>query len=196
MSVKNEINTSSITEYIERYNWKGVGTHDNPILIEDNDDLPQYLLFKTGEKYIEIKDIDIGGIIFEKCQNIILEDSILSLVKLKSCKDIIIKDNLIRDIKIILGANISIENNRFHTFFNIRLFTIIMFMLASISALMFFLSYIEILYFLRESAFILLVVSAVLFFIDIKEKKNTIFLSKKYRNNEFVKLEKLSKIRK
>ena len=55
---------------------------------------------------------------------------------------------------------------------------------------LFFLSYIEILYFLREVSFPVLVVCAILFFLDIKTKRNKILMSKKFRNNEFIDLKK------
>jgi len=181
---------SPIDKQVMKYGWKGDGTKENPIIIDNDEVLPQNILFRTENLCIQIKNIDIGILIFERCQNITIEDSILSIIKVKSCNNIIIKDNLIRDMKIFFSEDLIIENNRLYSFSNIRFFTILMFIFASISGVVFFLSYIELLYFLRELAFSVLALCAVLFFLDIKEKRNKILIGKKFRNNEFIKLER------
>lgn len=190
MAATNIIAKSTIDKQVIEYGWKGNGTKENPIIIENDEALPQNIVFRTENLYIKMKNIDIGILIFERCQNIIIEDSILSIIKVKSCNNIIIKDNLIRDIKIFFSEDLIIENNRLYSFSNIRFFTILMFIFASISGIVFFLSYIEILYFLRELAFSVLVLCAVLFFLDIKEKKTKYLMGKKFRNNEFIVLKK------
>jgi hypothetical protein len=180
----------TIDKDVIKYDWKGDGTKENPIIIDKDERLPQNIIFKTEDLHIQLKNIDIGVIVFERCQNIILEDSILSIVRLKSCNGIILRDNLIKEIKILFSEDLIIENNRFYYFSNIRLFTILMFIFASISGLLFFLSYIELLFFLRELTFPVLVLCAVLFFLDIKRKRNKILIGKKFRNNEFIELKK------
>jgi len=190
LAATNVIAKITIDKHVIKYDWKGEGTKKNPIIIDNDEALPQNIVFRTEDLYIQLKNIDIGEIIFERCQNVIIEDSILSIIKLKSCNNIIIRNNLIRDIKIFFSEDLIIENNRFYSFSNIRLFTILMFIFASISGLVFFLSYIELLYFLRELAFSVLILCAVLFFLDIREKRNKIFLGKRFRNNEFIDLKK------
>ncbi len=190
MTISNIIEKNTIDKHIKEFGWKGDGTNENPIIIDSDDVLPQSLLFQTDDLHIQLKNIDIGIIIFENCQNIMLEDSIISIVRLKSCKNIVIKDNLIKAIKISFSENLMIENNRIYTFSNIRRFTLLMLISVAISGALFFLSYIEFFYFLREITFIILVLCAVLFLLDIIEKRNKIFISKKYRNNEFIKLER------
>ena len=190
MTISNIIEKNTIDKHIEDYKWKGDGTNENPIIIDSDDVLPQSLLFQTDDLHIQIKNIDLGELVFEECQNIILEDSIISIVKLKSCKNVIIRDNSIITMKILFGEDLSIINNRIYGFSHIRRFTILMFISALISGSLIFLSYIEFFYFLREPAFLFLVLCAGLFLLDIIEKKNKIFVSKKYRNNEFINLEK------
>ncbi len=190
MAATNIIAKITIDTHVVKYEWKGDGTKENPIIIDNDEVLPQNIVFRTEDLHIQLKNIDIGIIVFERCQNIILEDSILSIVKLKSCNNIILRDNLIKDIKILFSEDLIIENNRFYSFSNIRIFTILMFIFASISGVVFFLSYIELLYFLRELTFPVLILCAVLFFLDIKEKRNNILISKRFRNNEFIKLER------
>jgi len=97
---------------------------------------------------------------------------------------------LIKDLKILFSEDLIIENNRLYSFSNIRLFTILMLIFASISGGIFFLSYIEFLFFLRELAFPVLIICAVLFFLDLKKKRNKILIGKKFRNNEFIELKK------
>jgi len=184
------IEKSTIDKYVIKYDWTGDGNKENPIIIDNDELLPQNIIFRTEDLHIQLKNIDISGIIFERCQNIILEDSILSIVKLKSCNKIILRENLIKDIKIFFSDDLIIENNRFYSFSNIRFFTILMFIIASISGVIFFLSYIEILYFIREFAFSVLALCAVLFFLEIKEKRTKFLIAKKYRNNEFIELKK------
>jgi len=65
-----------------------------------------------------------------------------------------------------------------------------MFIFASIAGGVFFLSYIELLYFLREVTFPVLTICAILFFLDMKTKRNKSLISKKFKNNEFIKLER------
>ena len=181
---------STIDNHTAKYNWRGEGTKENPIIVDKDENLPQNIIFRTEDLYIQLKNIDIGLIVFERCQNIILEDSILSIVKLKSCNNIVIRDNLIKDIKLFFSEDLIIENNRFYSFSNIRLFTILMFIFASTSGIIFFLSYIEFLYFLRELTFPVLILCAVLFFFDLKKKTNKILIGKRFRNNEFITLKK------
>ncbi len=181
---------STIDKNSMQYNWKGDGTKENPIIIDKDDNLPQNMIFRTEDMHLQIKNIDIGLLVFERCQNIILEESILSIVKLKTCSNIIIRENLIKDIKLLFSEDLVIENNRFYSFSNFRLFTLLMFIFASISGAVFFLSYIELLYFLRELTFPVLILCAVLFFLDIKKKRNKILISKKFRDNEFIELKK------
>ena len=184
------IEKNTIDKHVIKYDWTGDGNKENPIIIDNDELLPQNIIFRTEDLHIQLKNIDISGIIFERCQNIILEDSILSIVKLKSCNKIILRENLIKDIKIFFSDDLIIENNRFYSFSNIRFFTILMFIIASISGVIFFLSYIEIFYFLRELAFSVLILCALLFFFDIKEKRNKILISKKFRTNDFIKLKR------
>ncbi|MFX1446086.1 MAG: hypothetical protein ACFFHV_21970 [Promethearchaeota archaeon] len=181
---------STIDKNIMKFDWKGEGTKENPIIIDNDNLLPQNIIFRTEDLHIHLKTIDIGLIVFERCQNIILEDSILSIVKLKSCINIILRNNLIKDLKILFSEDLIIENNRLYSFSNIRLFTTLMFLFASISAGIFFLSYIEFLYFLRELSFPVLIICATLFFLDLKKKRNKILIGKQFRNNEFIDLKK------
>ena len=190
MAATNVIAKITIDKHVINYNWKGDGTKESPIIIDNDEVLPQNMVFRTEDLHIQLKNIDIGIIIFERCQNVIIEDCILSIIKLKACNNIILRDNLIMDIMILFSEDLIIENNRFYSFSNVRLFTILMFIFASISGLVFFLSHIEILYFLRELAFPVLILCAVLFFLDIKKKRNKILIGKKFRNNEFIKLER------
>jgi len=74
---------STIEKQSMHYNWKGDGTKENPLIIDKDDKFPQNMIFRTEDLHIQIKNIDIGLLVFERCQNIIIEDSILSLVKLK-----------------------------------------------------------------------------------------------------------------
>ncbi|MFX1340460.1 MAG: hypothetical protein ACFFDK_17760 [Promethearchaeota archaeon] len=181
---------STIDKNIMKFDWKGEGTKENPIIIDNDNLLPQNIIFRTEDLHIHLKTIDIGLVVFERCQNIILEDSILSIVKLKSCINIILRNNLIKDLKILFSEDLIIENNRLYSFSNIRLFTTLMFLFASISAGIFFLSYIEFLYFLRELSFPVLIICATLFFLDLKKKRNKILIGKQFRNNEFIDLKK------
>jgi len=190
LKVINVIDKISINEYREAYGWKGDGTEENPIIIDNDEILAQIVLFKTDDLHIQLKNIDIGVLIFEKCQNIIIEDSILSIIKIRSCKDVIIRDNIIIAIRISFSENVIVEHNRICTISNIRTFTILMIVVASISGLIFFLSYLENLYFLRAISVLVFVLSTILFFLDIIEKRNKFLINKAFKNNEFINMEK------
>ena len=190
MKVINVIDKISINEYREAYGWKGDGTEENPIIIDNDEILAKIVLFKTDDLHIQLKNIDIGVLIFEKCQNIIIEDSILSIIKIRSCKDVIIRDNIIIAIRISFSENVIVEHNRICTISNIRTFTILMIVVASISGLIFFLSYLENLYFLRAISVLVFVLSTILFFLDIIEKRNKFLINKAFKNNEFINMEK------
>ena len=193
MKLINIIDNVSINEYRENYGWKGDGTEKNPIIIDNDEVLAQNVLFKTEDLYIQLINIDIGILIFEKCQNIIIEDCILSIIKIRSCKDVIIRDNIIIAIRISFSKNVIVEHNRICTISNIRTFTILMIIVASISGLGFFLSYLEYFFFLRGIAVLVLVLSTILFFLDIIEKRNKFLISKAFKNNEFINMEKKTK---
>ncbi len=173
-------------ENIEKIDWKGSGTQDNPIIVED-ETLPYNVIFKTEDLYIHLKDIDIGMLVLDKCQNIIIEDSIISLVKLKSCKNVVIKDNLIRVVKLSYSKNITIEKNRIYSIFNIRLFTTLVLISSLASGILAIFSYIIELYLLQDIMAALLITGLIILIIELLGKKSKRFLPKKYKNNEFLK---------
>ncbi len=188
MSIPNVIDTPYLEKNKEKANWNGSGTQNNPIIINDNSELPLNITFKTEDLYIHIRDIDINVLILDKCQNIILEDSIISIVKLLSCENIVVRNNLIREIKLFFGKNIVIEKNRIYSFLYMRLFTILMLLISLLSVLLIILSYIEGLFLFRYLGFFLLIIGVITSLFDIIEKKNSKLMIKKFRNNKFVKL--------
>ena len=173
-------------ENIEKIDWKGSGTQDNPILIND-ENIPYNVIFKTEDLYIHLNDIDIGMLVLDNCQNIIIEDSIISLVKLKSCKNVMIRNNLIREVKLSFSKNISIEKNRIYSIFNIRLFTTIVLISSLASGLLAIFSYIIDLYLLQDLMAALLITGLIILIIELLGKKSKRFLPKKFKNNEFLK---------
>jgi len=186
LGIPNVIEKEFLIENIEKIDWKGSGTQDNPIIVED-ESLPYNVIFKTEDLYIHLKDIDIGMLILDKCQNIIIEDSIISLVKLKSCNNVVIKNNLIREVKLSFSKNITIEKNRIYSFFNIRLFTTITLIISLASGLLAIFSYLIGLYLLQDLLAVLLITGLIILIIELLGKKSKRFLPKKFKNNEFLK---------
>ncbi|TFG20718.1 MAG: hypothetical protein EU529_14485 [Promethearchaeota archaeon] len=186
MDIPNVIEKEFLMENIEKIDWKGSGTKDNPIIVED-ETLPYNVIFKTEDLYIHLKDIDIGMLVLDNCQNIIIEDSIISLIKLKSCKNVMIKNNLIRVVKLSFSKNISIEKNRIYSLFNIRLFTTIVLIISLASGLLAIFSYIIELYLLQDLMAALLIAGLIILIIELLGKKSKRFLPKKFKKNEFLK---------
>ncbi|MFX1394042.1 MAG: hypothetical protein ACFFAH_10750 [Promethearchaeota archaeon] len=185
MEIPNVIEKEFLTENSEKIGWRGKGTRDNPIIIDD-ENIPYNVIFKTEDLYIQLKNIDIGIIILDKCQNIIIDDSIISLVKLKSCKNVIIKNNLIRIIKDYFGKNNIIEKNRIYSVSNRRLFTIILLFISLTFGLLAIYSYIIDFYLLRDVMVILLISGVIILIVEVTEKKSKRFLPKKFKKNEFI----------
>ena len=185
MEIPNVIEKEFLTENSEKIGWRGKGMKDNPIIIDD-EKIPYNVIFKTDDLYIHLRSIDIGMIIFDKCQNIIIEDSIISLVKLKSCKNVIIKNNLIRVIKDYFGKDNIFEKNRIYSISNRRLFTIIFLITSLAAGLLAIFSYIIESYLLRDVMVILLISGVIILFVELIEKKSKRFLPKKFKNNEFI----------
>jgi len=175
-----------LTENIEKIGWKGKGTKDSPLIIDDVN-LPFNVIFKTDDLYIHLRKIDIGMMILDKCQNIIIEDSIISLVKLKSCENVRIRNNLIRTIKVYFGKRNTIEDNRIYSVFIRRLFTIIVFIVALASSLLSIFSYILEYFLFRDLMVVLLIFCIIIFSIELAGKKSKRYLPKKFKKNEFLK---------
>ncbi|MFX0186675.1 MAG: hypothetical protein ACFE8A_02950 [Candidatus Hodarchaeota archaeon] len=193
MEIPSIIEKEFLKANIEKIGWKGKGTKDSPLIIDD-DNLPYNVIFKTDDLYLHLRNIDIGIMILDKCQNIIIEDSIISLVKLKSCENVIIKNNLMRTIKVYFGKRNTIENNRIYSAYNRRLFTIIIFIVALASGLLSLISYIIESYLLRDLMVALLICCILIFSIELAGKKSKRYLPKKFKKNEFLKFrdEKIS----
>ncbi|TFF97291.1 MAG: hypothetical protein EU540_08985 [Promethearchaeota archaeon] len=186
MDIPNVIEKEFLMENIEKIDWKGSGTQDNPIIVED-ETLPYNVIFKTEDLYIHLKDIDIGMLVLDNCQNIIIEDSIISFVKLKSCKNVVIKNNLIRVVKLSFSKKNTIEKNRIYSFFNIRLFTTIILIISLASGLLAIFSYIIELYLFQDLMAALLITGLIILIIELLGKKSKRFLPKKFKKNEFLK---------
>lgn len=50
---KLKIKKSNFRKLKKRYNWKGDGTKENPLIIESTKDMPGLLYFKTKGLYVE-----------------------------------------------------------------------------------------------------------------------------------------------
>ena len=168
--------------------WKGKGTQNEPIVIDDSIDLPLNIRFMTGDLYIHLKKIDINVLVLENCQNIIVEDSILSKIKIVKCNNLTIRENLIRDMRIFFGRDNIIEKNRIYTIINLRSFTYLALTIALISGLLVILSYIEGFYILRYIGVFLLFIGVIAVLFEIAEKKDSRFLTNKLKSNTFIKL--------
>ena len=186
LEIPSIIEKEFLTENFEKTGWRGKGTKDSPLIIDD-ENLPFNVIFKTDDLYIHLRNIDIGMMILDKCQNIIIEDSIISLVKLKSCENVIIKNNLIRTIKVYFGKRNTIEDNRIYSVFNRRLFMLIVFIVALASSLLYIFSYIIEYYLLRDLMVALLISGIIIISIELGGKKSKRFLPKKLKKNEFLK---------
>jgi hypothetical protein len=168
--------------------WKGKGTKNEPIVIDDSIDLPLNIRFMTGDLYINIRNIDINVLVLDKCQNIIVEDSILSKIKIVKCNNVIIRENLIRDMRIFFGRDNIIEKNRIYTILNLRSFANLALIISLLSGLLIVLSYIEGFYILRYIGVFLLSIGVITVLFEITEKKDTRFLTNKLKNNAFINL--------
>ncbi|TFG03307.1 MAG: hypothetical protein EU539_12380 [Promethearchaeota archaeon] len=190
VSILNTIDKNFLEEHRDKFGWKGSGSEKNPIIIDKDENLPQNIVMKTDNLFIHVKDIDRATLVLEKCQNVTIEDCIITLIKLYKCRNIEIRNNLIREIQIFFGKSIKIENNRLFSYLNLRYFTAILIVSASLSALLFFLSYPFNFYILREMSFFVLISCLILFFIEMKKKHGKFFLNRNFQNNEFLELKK------
>lgn len=186
MDIPSVLEQSFIKENIDKLGWKGEGTEKDPIIIEDDTNLPVSILFKTDDLHIHIKDIDLNMIILNKCQNIKIEDSTISFLKLKSCSNVVIRDNLIRVVKNFYGKDNIIENNRLYSVSNVRRLTVIMFFIAISAGSLSILSYILEQYLLQDILGVLFGCSVIFVVVDIVKKRSKRFLPKNIKKNEFI----------
>ena len=188
MKIPEIIDKSFLDKNKTNIGWKGKGTQNEPIVIDDSIDLPLNLMFMTGDLDIHIRNIDINVLVLDNCQNIIVEDSILSKIKIVKCSNVIIRENLIRDMKIFFGRDNIIEKNRVYTILYLRSFTLLALIISLFSGLLIVLSYIEGFYIFRYIGVFLLFIGVITVLFEITEKKDTRFLINKLKNNEFIKL--------
>ena len=188
MKIPEIIDKSFLDKNKTNIGWKGKGTQNEPIVIDDSIDLPLNLMFMTGDLDIHIRNIDINVLVLDNCQNIIVEDSILSKIKIVKCSNVIIRENLIRDMKIFFGRDNIIEKNRVYTILYLRSFTLLALIISLFSGLLIVLSYIEGFYIFRYIGVLFLFIGVITVLFEITEKKDTLFLIGKLKNNDFIKL--------
>ena len=188
MKIPEIIDKTFFEENKANIDWKGKGTQNEPFVIDDRIDLPLNIRFMTGDLSIHIRNIDINILVLENCQNIIVEDSILSKIKIVKCNNVIIRENLIRDMKIFFGRDNIIEKNRIYSILNMRSFTLLALIIALFSGLLIVLSYVEGFYIFRYIGVFLLFIGVITVLFEITEKKDTRFLTYKLKNNDFIKL--------
>jgi len=182
----NIVEKSFLIENKENLNLQGNGTKNDPIIIDEKANIPVNLIFKTDDLYIFIKNTNIGFVVFDKCKNITIEDSIVLTLKMKSCQNITVQNNIIKDIKNYYGFNIIVENNRIHSFSNVHKFVVWVLIISVITGIsLLILSYILDMYILRNLTLYTVAFGAVIFFYEFSVKKTRRFIDKKFKNNDF-----------
>jgi len=92
--------------------WKGKGSQDDPIIIDNVDGLePNVWVHKSTLHYI-IRNVIIYKLTIENTQNILIENCKVERLEIEGSHNVHIKNNEIDDLKVVFSKDCTFENNR------------------------------------------------------------------------------------
>jgi len=112
--------------YLERKNinlyvFSGIGTKNNPIIIENPFDLPLEFCLKKSNNYILIKNNKLNLLEFDRCQNVTIESCEFKWLNYRLCSNCIIKNSrIIPNFGFDRCSDMTIDNLEIERFVFIR----------------------------------------------------------------------------
>lgn len=108
-----EITNKKITKLKAKMGWKGVGTQNDPIIIDDLSGLKPNLWIHLSSLHYVIRNVIIYKLMCINTQNITIENCKIHELEVEGCYNMKIKNNSIIWFKFVYSKGCVLENNFF-----------------------------------------------------------------------------------
>ena len=110
-SIKYKLNRTTIVNLKNILGFKGEGTKDSPIVIDDLGDVTVEISIFIEGIYLILKNLTISKLSIAGSQNVVIEECYIADLETRQCRNLIFRSNTILRIKQVLCRNCIYENN-------------------------------------------------------------------------------------
>ncbi len=110
-SIKYKLRRRTIENLKNILGFKGEGTKDSPIVIDDLGDVTVEISIFTEGIYLILKNLTISKLSIAGSQNLIIEECFIADLETRQCRNLTVRSNTILRIKQVLCRNCNYENN-------------------------------------------------------------------------------------
>ncbi len=110
-SIKYKLRRRSIENLKNILGFKGEGTKDSPIVIDDLGDVTVEISLFIEGIYLILKNLTISKLSIAGSQNVVIEECFIANLETRQCRNLIFRSNTILSIKQTLCRNCIYENN-------------------------------------------------------------------------------------
>ena len=109
--IKYKLRRSTIENLKNILGFKGEGTKDSPIVIDDLGDVTVEISIFIEGIYLVLKNLTISKLSIAGSQNVVIEECFIADLEIRQCKNLVFRSNTILRIKQVLCRNCIYENN-------------------------------------------------------------------------------------
>ncbi len=109
--IKYKFNRRTVENLKNILGFKGEGTKDSPIVIDDLGDVTLEISMFIEGIYLILKNLTISKLSIAGSQNVVIEECFIADLEIRQCKNLIFRSNTILRINQILCRNCIYENN-------------------------------------------------------------------------------------
>jgi len=91
--------------------FKGEGTEDSPVIIDDLGDVCVGISIKANEVYVVFKNLNISRLLIINSQNIVIENCFVGDLEMVRCRNLTFRNNSITTAQQLLCRSCFFENN-------------------------------------------------------------------------------------
>jgi len=110
-SIKYKLRRRTIENLKNTLGFKGDGTKDSPIVIDDLGDVTVEISLFIEGIYLILKNLTISKLSIAGSQNVVIEECFIADLETRQCRNLIFRSNTILKIKQVLCRNCTYENN-------------------------------------------------------------------------------------
>lgn len=109
-----EFNEKNLMEFQKNLNWKGKGTKEDPIIIENLVNLKELLRFKKIKSYIVIRNISLSELMIRHSANITVQNCIVYYFWIEYCHELLVEKCSIVHFNVEISNGNIFRNNTLH----------------------------------------------------------------------------------
>jgi len=110
-SIKYKLRRKTLENLKRSLGWKGEGTKDSPVIIDDLGDVCVEFSIKTKEIYLVLKNLNIRRVSILDSQNVVIEDCFVGDLEMARCRNLTFRNNSIITSQQLLCRSCFFENN-------------------------------------------------------------------------------------